>query len=76
MRYSRRTLNYLKRIILSDRTYMMSIIDHVAISIETLRKDSECFLEKEVTKLIRMNHIYIIVNQINSCHGCVCGPLT
>ena len=76
MRYAIRTFNYLKRITLSNPTHMMSIIDLVAISIETSRKDSGCFLEKELIELIRMNHIYITINQIDSCHGCVCGPLT
>ena len=53
--YSRKTLNYLERIILSDPTQMMSMVDPVAIGVKTLRIDSECSLEKEFTKLIRMN---------------------
>ena len=55
MRYSRRTLNYPKRISLSDLTHMMSMADHVAVSVETLKMDSGCSLEKEFTELICMN---------------------
>ena len=55
MRYSRRTLNYLERIALSDLSHMMSMADPIAISVETLRIDSGCSLEKEFTELIRMN---------------------
>ena len=47
--------NYLKRIIISNPTRMMSMADHVAIDVETLRINSGCSLEKEFTKLIRMN---------------------
>ena len=46
MRYYRRTSSYLERIILSDSTHMMSMIDHVAISVEILSIDTECYLEK------------------------------
>ena len=55
MRYSRRILNYPERISLSDLTHMMSIVDPVAIGVETLRIDNWCPLEKEFTELIRMN---------------------
>ena len=55
MGYSRRTSNYLERIALSNPTHMMSMDNHVAIDVETLRIDSECSLEKEFTKLICMN---------------------
>ena len=47
MGYSRRTSNYLERIALSNPTHMMSIVDLVAIDVETLRIDGECSLEKE-----------------------------
>ena len=33
----------------------MSMADHIAIGVETLRIDSGCSLEKEFTELIRMN---------------------
>ena len=33
----------------------MSMVDPVTIGVETLRIDSECFLEKEFTELTRMN---------------------
>ena len=55
MRYSRRTSNYLERIALSNPTHMMSMVDLIAIGIETQRIDSGCSLEKEFTKLIRIN---------------------
>ena len=79
MGYSRRTSNYLERIALSDLSHMMSMADPIAIGVETLRIDSGCSLEKEFTELIRMNPlmvIYLIVNLVDSCHDCVCGPLT
>ena len=53
--YSRGTSNYSERITLSNPTHTMSMTDPVAISVETLRIDSECYLEKEFTELIRMN---------------------
>ena len=55
MGYSRRTSNYLERIVLSDPTHMTSMADPVAIGVETLRIDSGCYLDKEFTKLILMN---------------------
>ena len=55
MGYSRRTSNYPKIITLSDPSHMMSMADPIAISVETLRIDSGCSLEKEFTELIRMN---------------------
>ena len=79
VRYSRRTSNYLERITLSDLTRMMIMVDHVAIGVETQRIDSGCSLEKEFTKLIRINILMVlcqIFNQVYSCHGCVRGPLT
>ena len=47
MGYSRRTSNYSERIKISNMTHMMSMADHVAISVETLRIDSGYSLEKE-----------------------------
>ena len=79
MGYSRRTSNYPERITLSNPSHMMSMADPIAIGVETLRIDSGCSLEKEFTELIRMNPwmvLYLTVNQVNSCHRCVCGPLT
>ena len=55
MEYSRKTSNYPKRIVLSNPTHMMSMADPIDIGVETLRIDSGCSLEKEFTKLIRMN---------------------
>ena len=48
MWYSR-TLSYLERITLSGLTLMMSKVDLVAISVETLRIDNGCPLDKELT---------------------------
>ena len=78
MGYSRRTSNYPEKMKLSNPTHMISMVDPIAISIETLRIDSGCSLEKEFTELIYMNPwiiLYLTVNQVYSCHGCVCGPL-
>ena len=55
MGYSRSTSNYPERIALSNPSHMMSMADPIAISVETLRIDSGCSLEKEFTELIRMN---------------------
>ena len=55
MGYSRRISNYPKRIALSNPTHMMSMVDPIAISVETLRIDSGCSLEKDFIELIRMN---------------------
>ena len=55
MGYSRKTSNYLERIGLSNPSHMMSMVDPIAISVETLRIDSGCSLEKEFIELIRMN---------------------
>ena len=79
MGYSRRTLNYLERLALYDLTHMRSIADIVAIGVETLWKDSGCSLEKEFIKLIFLNPkmiLYLIANQVDLCHRCVCGRLT
>ena len=45
----------MERITLFDPTYMMSMTDPMAISVETIKIDSGCSLEKEFTELIRMN---------------------
>ena len=79
MGYSKRILNYPERIALSNPTHMMSMANPIAIDVETLRIDSGCSLEKEFTELIRMNPLmvlYLAVNQVDSCHGCVCDPST
>ena len=79
MGYSWETSNYLKRIVISNLTNMMSMTDLEAIGVETRKIDSGCSLEKEFTKLIRRNPrivLYLTVNQVYSCHGCVGGRLT
>ena len=55
MGYSRRTSNYLERITISDSTHMMSMVDPVAIDVETLEIDCGCSLEIELTEYISMN---------------------
>ena len=55
MRYSIWTLKYPKRIALSDLTHMMSMVDPVAIGVETIRIDSKCSLENEFVELICTN---------------------
>ena len=55
MGYSRRTSNYPKKLTLFDSTHMMSMNDHAVVNMEILWIDSGCSLEKEFTKLIRMN---------------------
>ena len=54
VRYLRGTLNFLKRITLSDPTNMKSMLDLVAINVETLRIDSGCSLDKEFIELIHI----------------------
>ena len=55
MGYSSRTSNYPERTTLSDLTHMMSMVDPVAIGVQTPMIDNGCSLEKEFTELIRMN---------------------
>ena len=55
MGYSRRTSSYPERITLSKLSHMMSMVNPIAIGVETLRIDSGCSLEKEFTELICMN---------------------
>ena len=79
MGYSGWTSNYPERITLSNPTHMMIMANLIAIDVETQKIDSGCSLEKEFIELIRMNPLmvlYLTVNQIDSCYGCVCGPLT
>ena len=54
-------MGYSKRITLFDSTHMMSMADHVAIIVETLRIDIRCSLEKEFNELIHMNHLMVII---------------
>ena len=79
MGYSRRTSNYPKRITLSNLTHMISMNDHIAIGVETRSIDSGCSLAKEFSELIHMNPsivLHLTINQVDSCHGFVCGPFT
>ena len=61
--YLRRTLNYLKRIVLFDPTHMLSMADLVAIGAETLRIDSGCSLEKEFIEFICINPLKVSNSQ-------------
>ena len=54
MGYLKRTLNYPKILVLSGLTHMRSLSDVVSISVETIRIDSGCYLEKDFTELISM----------------------
>ena len=79
MGYLRRTLNYLGRITLSNLTHVMSMADLVTINVETPRIESGCYLKKKFIELICMNPSMILsqtVNQVDSCHACIWGPLT
>ena len=79
MGYLRRTSNYLERTSQSYLIDMKSMVDPIAICAETLRIDCRCFLEKEFTKLIHTSPcvvLYLTDNQVDSCHSCVCDPLT
>ena len=49
MRYSRRTSNYIEIIAMFNPTYMMSMVDPIAIGLEIPRINSEYSLEKELT---------------------------
>ena len=55
MGYLRRTSNYQERIVLSNPTPRMIIVEPVAIGVEIPRIDSGCSLDKELTELIKMN---------------------
>ena len=55
MGYSRGISTYPEKISLFDLTHMMSMVDPISISVETLRINSGCPLEKEFTELISMN---------------------
>ena len=62
-----------------DLTHLMSMADLVATGVKKLKIDSRCSLKKEFIELVCMNQSmisYLIVKQVDSCHGCVCGPLT
>ena len=59
MGYSRWTSNYKQKIVLSDPTHMISMVDPITIGVETLRIDSGCSLEKEFIELIYMNPLMV-----------------
>ena len=64
--YFRGTSNYSERITLFGPTHMMSMTDPLTISVEILRIDSGCSLEKEFTELIRMNPLIVIIPNYQS----------
>ena len=66
MGYSRGTSNYPERITLFDLTHMMSMVDPVAIGLETLTIDSGCSLEKDFIELICMNPWMVIIPNCQS----------
>ena len=54
---------------------MMSMVDLIAIGMETPKIDSDYYLKKEFTELICVNLgrvLYLIVKWVNLYHGCVC----
>ena len=55
MGYSRRASNYPERTTLFDLTHMMSMVEYVAISVDSPRIDNGSSLEKEFIKLICIN---------------------
>ena len=63
--YSRKTSNYLERIAFSNPSHMMSMADHIAISVETLRIDSGRSLKKDFAELIRMNPLMVLYLNVN-----------
>ena len=72
-------MNYLERMTLSNMNHTINITDLIDIGVETLRIDNGCSLKKKFTELIYMNPrmvLYLIVNQVDSCHSRLCDPLT
>ena len=68
-----------KDIKLSKKKNMMSMIDSTSTIIEIPWIDTSCSSNKEFTKLILMNPcvvLYLTINHVDSCHGCVRGHLT
>ena len=55
IRYLMIISNYPERITLSNLTRIMSMVDIVAIDVETPRIDNGCSLEKEFKEFISMN---------------------
>ena len=65
---------YFVKKVLFNFTYMMSVIDLMAISVETLMIDSWYFSKKEFVELICIDlWVNLKVNQVNLFHGCLCG---
>ena len=76
---SEKDIKYWNKLILSNLTHLMSMVDLLVICVETPRMENRCSLEKELIELIYMNPrivLYLIINQIDSCHSCVYGHLT
>ena len=55
MGYLGKTSNYREIIVVYNPTHIMSMVDLLAIDVETLSIDRGYSLEKEFTKLIHMN---------------------
>ena len=55
MGYLIRASNYSERITLFDLNHMMTMVDDIAINVETPRIDSGYLLKKEFIKLICIN---------------------
>ena len=52
----------MKRITLYNSNHMMGMTNVVAISVETLRMDSECSFKIEFTQSIHMNLLMVIMH--------------
>ena len=58
---------------------MMSMLDLLDISVETLRIDNKCSLDKEFTELNCTNPLmvlYLTINLVYSCDDYVYGPFS
>ena len=53
---------------LFDPIHMMSMANTIAISIEIVRIDSECSLEKDFIELIHVNLQIVIIRNCQSCY--------
>ena len=68
-----------RKMTLFDYTNMMSMVDLVAINMETPKIDSGCNLNKKlhwIDLYESLNDILLTLNHFDICHDYVCGPLT
>ena len=60
MGYSRRSSNYLERVVMYNSTHMMNMTDLLAIAVEILMIDIGCSLDKYFTELICTNPLMVL----------------